>query len=70
MVADLKQCPKEIAMRMVWHWWHCDEDYGRRVAAGAGIDLEEAKLLPPLARQAATRREAPGKYLYERSVRS
>jgi catalase len=48
MVADLKQCPKEIAMRMVWHWWHCDEDYGRRVAAGAGIDLEETKSLPPL----------------------
>jgi catalase len=32
----------------VWHRWHCDEDYGRRVAAGAGIDLEEAKSLPPL----------------------
>jgi catalase len=48
MVADLKQCPKEIALRMIWHWWHCDEDYGRRVAAGAGINLEEAKSLPPL----------------------
>jgi catalase-related immune-responsive protein len=44
----LKQCPKEIALRMVWHWWHCDEDYGRRVAEGTGIDLEEAKSLPPL----------------------
>ena len=48
MVADLKQCPKEIALRMVWHWWHCDEDYGRRVAEGAGIDLDQAKSLPPL----------------------
>ena len=35
-------------MRMVWHWWHCDEDYSRRVAEGAGIDLEQAKSLPPL----------------------
>ncbi|MDB5316458.1 MAG: katE [Rhodospirillales bacterium] len=48
MVDDLRQCPREIALRMIWHWWHCDEDYGRRVAAGVGIDLEEAKALPPL----------------------
>lgn len=48
MVADLKQCPKEIALRMIWHWWHCDEDYGQRVAQGLGVDLEEAKALPPL----------------------
>ena len=48
MVDDLKQCPREIALRMIWHWWHCDEDYGRRVAEGAGIDLEEAKALAPL----------------------
>jgi len=48
MVADMKACPEEIALRMVWHWWHCDEEYGRRVAEGAGIDLERAKALPPL----------------------
>jgi catalase len=33
---------------MIWHFWHCDEDYGRRVAEAAGIDLEKAKALPPL----------------------
>jgi catalase len=33
---------------MVWHLWHCDEDYGRRVAQVAGIDLEQAKALAPL----------------------
>jgi catalase len=33
---------------MVWHLWHCDPDYGRRVAEIAGIDLERAKALPPL----------------------
>ena len=43
LVADMKQCPEHIAFRMVWHFWHCDEDYGRRVAEGAGIDLEKAK---------------------------
>jgi catalase len=33
---------------MVWHLWHCDEDYGRRVAEVAGIDLARATALPPL----------------------
>lgn len=45
---DLKQCPETIQLRMVWHLWHCDEDYGRRVAQVAGIGLEKAKALPPL----------------------
>jgi catalase len=45
---DLKKCPEPIQLRMVWHLWHCDEDYGRRVAQMAGIDLERAKALPPL----------------------
>ena len=48
LVEDMKQCPEPIQLRMVWHFWHCDEDYGRRVAEGAGIDLEKAKALPPL----------------------
>jgi catalase len=30
---DLKQYPKAIQLRMVWHVWHCDEDYGRPAAA-------------------------------------
>jgi catalase len=45
---DLKDCPEVIQLRMAWHLWHCDEDYGRRVAQVAGIDLEKAKALPPL----------------------
>ena len=45
---DMKACPEALALRMVWHFWHCDEDYGTRVAKGAGIDLEKAKALPPL----------------------
>ena len=48
LVADMKECPEAIRLRMVWHFWHADEDYGRRVAEGAGIDLEKAKALPPL----------------------
>nr|WP_298719044.1 catalase [uncultured Steroidobacter sp.] len=48
LVNDLKQCPEPIQLRMVWHFWHCDRDYGTRVAQGAGIDLEKAKALRPL----------------------
>jgi catalase len=58
LVDDMKACPEHIALRMVWHFWHCDEDYGRRVAQGAGIDLEKAKRLPPL-----EGRPAPGERL-------
>jgi catalase len=45
---DLKQCPESIQLRMLWHFWHCDEDYGRRIAEAAGIDLARARALPPL----------------------
>jgi hypothetical protein len=45
------------------------KDNRRRVAEGAGIDLKQAKSLTPLP-GSGTGREVPGKYLYERSVRS
>ena len=48
LVDDMKACPSHIAERMVWHFWHADEDYGRRVAEGAGVDLDKARALPPL----------------------
>ena len=48
IVGDLKQCPENIQLRMIWHFWHCDEDYGQRLAQGVGVDLEKAKALPPL----------------------
>jgi catalase len=60
LVDDMKQCPEPIAMRMVWHFWHCDPDYGRRVAEGAGIDLEKAKALPPLDGKPAPGQNRPG----------
>ncbi len=48
LVGNLKQCDKHIQERMVWHFWHADENYGRLVAEGIGVDLETAKKLPPL----------------------
>ena len=58
IVADLKECPENIQLRMIWHFWHCDEDYGRRLAEGVEVDLERAKALPPL-----DGRPAPGQDL-------
>jgi catalase len=57
---DLKKCPEPIQLRMVWHLWHCDEDYGRRVAEMAGIDLEKAKALPPLPGKPAPHQKRQG----------
>ena len=45
---DLKKCPENIALRMVWHLYHCDEQYGTEVAKRAGIDLKTALALDPL----------------------
>jgi catalase len=59
LVADMKACPEHIALRMVWHFWHCDEDYGRRVAEGAGIDLQKALALPPLPGKPAPHQARP-----------
>ena len=44
----MRECPPDIAERMVWHFLHADEDYGRRVAEAGGVDLAKARALPPL----------------------
>ncbi len=33
---------------MIWHLYHCDVDYGTRVAQIAGLDLQKALKLEPL----------------------
>lgn len=58
ITGDLKQCPENIQLRMIWHFWHCDPDYGQRLADGVGVDIEKAKALPPL-----EGRPAPGQDL-------
>ncbi|HEY8297689.1 MAG TPA: catalase [Candidatus Baltobacteraceae bacterium] len=45
---DLKGCPENIALRMVWHFYHCDADYGTQLATRAGLDLKKALKLEPL----------------------
>lgn len=59
ITGNLKQCPEHIQLRMVWHFWHCDADYGRRLAEGVGVDLEKAKALPPLQNRSAPGQSRP-----------
>jgi catalase len=56
LVDGLKQCDRNIQLRMVWHFLNADENYGTRVANGIGVDVEEARKLPPL-----PGKPAPGK---------
>lgn len=53
LVDALKQCDKNIQLRMVWHFLNADTDYGTRVANGIGVDVNEARKLPPLPGQPA-----------------
>lgn len=48
LAGDMKACPEPIALRMIWHFYHCDEGYGTEVARRAGMDLQKALALPPL----------------------
>ena len=41
LVANLKQCNREIQERMVGHFTQCDAEYGARVAAGIGLEVKE-----------------------------
>ena len=41
LVANLKQCRRDIQERMVSHLFQCDPDYGTRVAQGIGIDVPQ-----------------------------
>lgn len=60
LATGLKQCPTHIQLRMVWHFWHCDEDYGTRVAHGIGVALEHAMRLPPFEGKPAPLQKRPG----------
>jgi catalase len=38
LVDALSQCDKPIQERMVWHFARCDDEFGRRIADGIGLD--------------------------------
>jgi len=60
LVDNLKQCDVHIRERMVWHFLHADETYGRLVAEGIGMDVETARRLLPLPDKPAPRTRPNG----------
>ncbi len=43
MIKLLGQCDLPIQQRMVGHWLRVDEGLGSRIAAGIGVDLDDAR---------------------------
>ncbi|TKJ32621.1 catalase [Blastococcus sp. CCUG 61487] len=56
-VTALKQCPREIQERMVWHFFMCEDELGQRVGEGLGISADDVRGLPPLQTQTLTDEE-------------
>jgi catalase len=56
-VTALKQCPREIQERMVWHFFMCEDELGQRVGEGLGISADDVRDLPPLQTQTLTEEE-------------
>jgi catalase len=46
LVSALAQCNPDIQQRMVWHLSQCDAKYGRRVADGLGLRVEDVPPVP------------------------
>ncbi len=46
LVGELKTCNPDIQERMVWHFGQADAEYGRRVAEGLGLKLEDVPAVP------------------------
>jgi len=46
LVTQLSQCNQDIKERMVWHLSQCDAEYGKRVAEGLGIRVEDVPPVP------------------------
>ncbi|MDP9350931.1 MAG: catalase, partial [Chloroflexota bacterium] len=46
LVTNLAQCNRDIQERMVMHFTRCDEEYGRRVAEGLGLSIEQPAAEP------------------------
>ena len=46
LVTQLSQCNQDIKERMIWHLSQCDAEYGRRVADGLGIRVQDVPPVP------------------------
>ncbi len=54
MVNLLGQCERDVQERMLWHFFMVHDEYGRRVAEGLGMTVDDVRHLEPLATQQLT----------------
>ena len=47
----ISQCDREIQERMVWHFFLCEDELGRRIGDGLGISADDVKHLRPVPTQ-------------------
>ncbi len=57
LVANVGQASREVQERMVWHFFLCEDELGRRVGEGLGISADDVRHLPPLASQTLSEAE-------------
>jgi catalase len=50
-VANISEATEEVQKRMVWHFYMCEDELGRRVGEGLGISLDGVKDMEPLPKQ-------------------
>lgn len=58
LVSNLSQATRAVQERMVWHFFLCEDELGRRVGEGLGISADDVRHLPPLASQSLSEEEA------------
>src|SRR3712207_4148317 len=51
LVANIAQATDEVQKRMVWHFYLCEDELGRRVGEGLGVSLNDVEDLQPLRTQ-------------------
>lgn len=49
MIDNLSQTERDVQERMLWHFYLIHDDYGKRVAEGLNMSVEDVRHLPPLA---------------------
>jgi catalase len=51
LVANISEAVRPVQERMVWHFFMCEDELGRRVGEGLGISADDVRHLPPLQSQ-------------------
>ncbi|MGY1709697.1 catalase [Geodermatophilus sp. SYSU D00758] len=58
LVGNIGEAVREVQERMVWHFFMCDDELGRRVGDGLGITADDVRHLEPLQTQTLSEDES------------